>query len=100
MFLVAFFWLFATSKAQSLTSVPLSLSVMLGHQRSYHRWLDKRIYKTEMKFWAVGAAEKEKLPIAISMQLFGVVFSTFCGQNFFFKFPKNILASAQKSYII
>ena len=25
-------------------------------------------------FWAVGAAEKKKLPTAISMQLFGVVF--------------------------
>ena len=59
-------------------------------QRSYQRWLDKRIYKTEMKFWAVlgsrGCREK-KLPTAISMQLFEVVFSTFCGQknilNFF-----------------
>jgi hypothetical protein len=41
--------------------------------------LDKRIYKTEMKFWAVlgswGCREK-KIPTAISMQLFGVVFST------------------------
>jgi hypothetical protein len=25
----------------------------IGKQRSYQRWLDKRIYKTEMKFWAV-----------------------------------------------
>ena len=32
-------------------------------------------------FWAGGAAEKKKLPTAISMQLFGVVFSTFCGQK-------------------
>ena len=24
-----------------------------GKQRSYQRWLDKIIYKTEMKFWAV-----------------------------------------------
>jgi hypothetical protein len=46
-----------------------------------------------MKFWAVlgsqGCREK-KLPTAISMQLFGVVFSTFCGQkenlNFFNKY--------------
>jgi hypothetical protein len=52
--------------------------------------LYKRIYKTEIKFWAVlgsrGCREK-KLPTAISMQLFGVVFSTFLGQkkdlNFF-----------------
>ena len=32
------------------------------HQRSYQRWLDKIIYKTEMKFglfWAVGTAEKK-----------------------------------------
>ena len=40
-------------------------------QRFYQRWLYKRIYKTKMKFWAV----------FICMQLFGVVFSTFCGQN-------------------
>jgi hypothetical protein len=26
---------------------------VLSSQRSYQRWLDKRIYKTEMKFWAV-----------------------------------------------
>ena len=51
-------------------------------------------------FWAVGAAEKKKLPTAISMQLFGVVFSTFCGQNKFrFFLSKNILASALKSCI-
>jgi hypothetical protein len=59
--------------------------------------LDKRIYQTEMKFWAVlgsrGCREK-KLPTAISRQLFGVVFSTYCGQKF-----KDILASELKSYI-
>ena len=53
-------------------------------QRSYTRWMDRKIYKIEMKFWAVlgsrGCSEK-KLPTAISMQLFGVVFSTFCGQK-------------------
>ena len=37
-------------------------------------------------FWAVGAAEKKKLPTAISMQLLEVVFSTFCGQKNIFKF--------------
>ena len=50
-------------------------------QRSYQRWLNKKDYKTEMKFWAVlgsqGCREK-KLPTAISMQLFGV--------GFFFKY--------------
>ena len=44
---------------------------------SYQRWLDKIKIKLEMKFWAVlgsrGCREK-KLPTAISMQLFGVVF--------------------------
>ena len=34
-------------------------------------------------FWAVGAAEQKNLPTAISMQLFGVFFSTFCGQKKF-----------------
>ena len=37
-------------------------------------------------FWAVGAAEKKNLPTAISMQLFGVVFSTFWGQKIIFNF--------------
>ena len=53
-------------------------------QRPQQRPLDKRIYNTEMKFWAVlgsrGCREKN-LPTAISMQLFGVIFSTFCGQK-------------------
>ena len=48
-------------------------------------WI-KEFIKKEMKFWAVlgswGCREKN-LPTAISMQLFGVVFPTFCGQNFF-----------------
>ena len=39
------------------------------YQKSYTRWLYKRIYKTEMKFWAVlgsrGCIEKN-LPTAIS----------------------------------
>ena len=39
-------------------------------QRYYQRWLDKRIYKTEMKFWA-----------AISMQLFGMFLLCFQGQK-------------------
>jgi hypothetical protein len=65
--------------------------------------LDKRIYKAEMKFWAVlgsqGCREK-KLPTAISMQLFGLVFSTVCGQENIFNFEKNILASALKRYMV
>ena len=48
-------------------------------------WLDKGISKMEMKFWVVlgrwGCREKKNLPTTISMQLFGVVFSTFCGQE-------------------
>ena len=32
-------------------------------------------------FWTVGAAEKKKLPAAISMQLYGVVSSTFSEQK-------------------
>ena len=59
-----------------------------GKQRSYQRWLDKRIYETEMKYyWAVLGSRgwREKiLPTAISMQLFGVFFSTFCWQKMFF----------------
>ena len=62
--------------------------------------MDGRIYKPEMKFWAVlgswGSREK-KFPTAISMQ---VVFSTFCGQKIIFQFFKDILVSTLKSYII
>ena len=54
------------------------------NQRSYQRWLDKRIYKTEMKLWSVlgsrGCREKN-LPTAISMQLLGVVFQLFVGKK-------------------
>ena len=46
-------------------------------QRSYQRWLDKRILKTEMKFWAVlgsWVCREKNLPTAIRKQLFEVVF--------------------------
>ena len=60
---------------------------MSGTQRSYQRWLDKIIYKTEMKFWAVlgnlGCREKNRDMYAT----FWGVFSTF---------KKYILASALK----
>ena len=55
----------------------------------------------EMKFWAVlgrrGCREK-KLPTAMSMQLFGVVFSTFCGQKELKKYPKNCILMADGSF--
>ena len=60
-------------------------------QRSYQRLLDKSIYRMEMKFCAVLGTEgywEKKLPTAISMQLFGVFFSTFCGQKNIFKLKK------------
>ena len=57
-------------------------------------------------FWAGGAAEKKKLPIAISMQLLGVVFSTFWVQNFFLKnwkkkfWPQKVEKTTPKSCIL
>ena len=74
------------------------------NQRSYQRWLDKRIYKRKWSsglFWAVRTAEKRKRPTAMSMQLFFSGFFNFLWANFFFLllFFKNILASALKSYI-
>ena len=73
-------------------------------QRSYQRWLDKRIYKMEVKFTAVlgrrVCREKKQLPTAISMHLLGVFFSTFCGGKNVQNFSKNILTSALKSYNI
>ena len=74
-----------------VVQLPMSFCVN-EKQRSYTRWMDRKIYKTEMKFWAVlgqsGLQRKKTLPTAIIMQLFfGVVFSTFCAQkkikNFF-----------------
>ena len=88
-----------------LSDLKLKSARKVSFVRQYlaQRRLDKRIYKTDMKFWAVlgslGGREKN-LPTAISMQLFRVVFSTFCGKkNIKFK-KKNILASALKSCII
>ena len=69
------------------------LRLLCSVQRSYQRWLYKRIYKKEMKFWAVLGSQgcKEKnLPTAISMQLFGVVFSTFLWAKKNFKIFLNI----------
>ena len=72
------------SQLKFLKVFPFSKNLQLGRcesvrelvskrckQRFYQRWLYKRIYKAKMKFWAV----------FIIMQLFGVVFSTFCRQN-------------------
>ena len=57
-------------------------------QRSYTRWLYKRVYKTEMKFWAVlgSRGRKKRLSTAISMQLFGVFFLMFSRSKNNFKF--------------
>ena len=55
---------------------------MVLQQRSYQRWLDERIYKTEIKFWAVlgsrGCREK-KPPNCHKYATFGGgVFNFFC----------------------
>jgi hypothetical protein len=50
-------------------------------QRSYQRWLDKRIYKTEMKFWAVLGSRGYREKTAISKQLFWVFFQLFVGKK-------------------
>ena len=49
-------------------------------QRSYQIWLNKRTYKTEMKFWAVLGSrncKKKNFPAAISMQFLGWFFQLF-----------------------
>jgi hypothetical protein len=43
--------------------------------------------------------QKKKLPTAIGMQLFGVFFSTLCGQKNLRRKFKNILVSALKSIL-
>jgi hypothetical protein len=72
-------------------------------QRSYQRWLDKIICKTEMKFWAVlgsrGCREK-KLSAAISMQLFGWFIQLFVGKKIILKILNDISASTLKNYIV
>jgi hypothetical protein len=59
-------------------------------QRSYQRWLDKRIYKTEMKFWAVLGSRGCREKNCHKQATFLGVFSTFCGQkenlNLFLKY--------------
>ena len=56
------------------------------NQKPKQRQLDKGIYKTEMKFWAVlgsrGCREK-KIPTAISMKLSGVVSYVFMVKKLF-----------------
>ena len=57
---------------------------MQSTQKSYQRWLDKLIYKTEIKFWAVLGSQgyrEKKTPNCPGKQLFEVVFSTFCGKK-------------------
>ena len=56
-------------------------------QRSYQRWLDKRICKTKMKFWAVlgsRAAEKKTPPNCHKYAAFWGVFLNFLRAFFFF----------------
>jgi hypothetical protein len=55
-----------------------------------------------MKFWAVSGSPgcREKKPLNChKYAIFGVVFSTFCGQKKIENFLDNILASSLKSYI-
>jgi hypothetical protein len=75
----------------------------MTNQRFHQRWLDKRIYKTEMKFWAVLGSQgcREKKPPNCHK------YATFWGGFFYFlwrkknlDFFKNTLESALKSYII
>ena len=66
-------------------------SLLISSQRSYQRWLDNRIYKTEMKFWAVlgsQAAEKKIPNCHMYAPLWGG-FLCFQGQKifFFWKYP-------------
>ena len=85
-----FFFILAGGVNGLIKSLAVYIKAIRLHlcHRFYNRWLDRGIYETEMKFWAVfgkqGCREK-KLPTAISMQLFGVVFSTFWGQKKYFK---------------
>ena len=72
----------------------------LYYQGKSQRWLEKKIYKTEMKFWAVLGRRGCREKTAISKQLFEVVFSTFVGIFFLFSFSENIFVCALKSYMI
>ena len=63
------------TKVYSKPLIECPIFTFLFLQRSYTRWLNKIIYETETKFWAVlGSLQRKNLPSAISMQLFGVVF--------------------------
>ena len=52
-------------------------------QRSYQRWLEKRIYKTESSglFWAVGAVEKKTPNCHKYATFWGGFFNFLCGKK-------------------
>ena len=55
--------------------------ILKRNHRSYQRWLDKIVYKTEMKFWAVlgrqDCEEKKKIPNCHKYAAFWAVFFIF-----------------------
>ena len=56
----------------SVNDITAALHPLHPPQRSYQRWLDKRSYEKEMKFWAVLGhlgLQRKKAPTAINMQL-------------------------------
>ena len=74
---------------------------MHSNQRSYQRWLDKRIYKTVMKFWAVlgsRGCRENKGSGPIMSNFLGWFFQLFVVKKKIKKF-ENIVASALKSCI-
>ena len=105
---------------RSLMSVGLSIlifDVKCSQLQPFFSWLstfdsfkhptrdlsrDDRVknYETKMKFWnGLGSwsCRGKKLPTALSIQLFGVAFSTFLWAKKNYNFFKNILAFALKS---
>ena len=63
---------------------------MVPKHRLYTRWLDRRIYKTEMKFWAVlgrrGCREKKPPNCHKYATFWGGFFNFFLTKNIFFIF--------------
>jgi hypothetical protein len=64
--------------------------------------LVKRIYETDMKFWAVfwavGAAERKNSQLPQVCNFLGGYFNFLWANSFYYYFSKNVLASALKSY--
>ena len=71
--------LFSIFKVAITAKVPFTLSNRDPNRDGWIKEFIKKVMSFLGYFGQSGLQREKKLPIAISMQIFGVVFSTFCG---------------------